>query len=114
MNPVQVAIEIETSGPLLAFDLLGGPKTLSVGAKASLPGGAVLRLHEMREHRAADFPTLLQLGLSFGTGAAASLAASWLYDKLKGRARALRIERMEVQIEEGQIRKVLVERIEAK
>ncbi len=111
---MQFTIEVETSGPMLAFDLFGRPSNLTTGTKVSLPGGAVLELHSMREQRVLDLPTLLKLGLTAGSSVAGSLAANWLYDKLKGRARSLRIDRMEVQIEKGQIEKLLIERIEKK
>ena len=48
------------------------------------------------------------------TGIAVGVVANWLYDKLKGRATTLRIDRIEVHLDRGEIEKILVERIERK
>jgi len=41
----------------------------------------------------------------------ASLTVKWLYDKLKGRANKVIIERTVVEIDEGQIKKVIIEKL---
>jgi hypothetical protein len=107
-------LEIDTNGPLLAFDLFGRPKTLAAGTKVSVPGDAVLELREMREQRSAELPTLLTLALSVPISVASGLVANWLYDKLKGRTRSLRIDHIEVQLDKGEIQKFLVDRLESK
>jgi hypothetical protein len=111
---VTLNFEIQTSGPLLAFELLGRPKSIEIGKPVPVPGLGTLCLEEMREQRSVDLPTVLKFGITFATGAVSSLAANWLYEKLKGRARSLRIDRVEIQIDEGEIKKILATRLESK
>jgi hypothetical protein len=104
------AIEVEADGgPLLAFELFGGT---GIGRRTSLPGGAALELQAVIERRSLDVSTLLAFGLTMTTGATTSLVAAWLYDKFKGRARALRIKGVEVHVDKGEIEKVLIHEIE--
>lgn len=86
--------------------------SLRVGQQKDLPGGAVVTWKGQIERKAIGSPTTITLLLSFGTGVASGLVASWLYDKLKGRASTLRIERTVIQINEGEITRIITERIE--
>lgn len=106
---MSLIIELETTGPLLALDLFG--KT-TPGASTVIPGPAILTIQQMREQRALDVPTLLTMALEFGKDVGIGLVSAWLYDKLKGRARAVRINRIEVQLDKGKIEKVIAEQIE--
>jgi len=106
-----VVLEVEaTRGVLLAHELFGSSKT---GSTISLPGDAVLELQDVIERRSLDVPSLVTLALTIPTGIASSLLANWIYDKFKGRAKTLRIDRAEVTFDEGEIEKILVERIES-
>ena len=65
------------------------------------------------EVKAFDVPAVLKVVVQLGREVAVGLFATWLYDKLKGgRARRLRVDRMQVEITEGEIKRVLLERIE--
>jgi len=111
---MQLTIEIETSGPLLAFDLMIRPRSLGTGTTATIPDVGVVELKSMREQRAADLPTIITIAVSVGANVGASLVANWLYDKIKGRARTVRIDRVEVHLDKGEIQRVIAERIEDK
>jgi hypothetical protein len=50
--------------------------------------------------------------VEFGAGVGTGLFTSWLCEKLKGRATKLKIERTEVEIEAGEIKLIVVEKIE--
>jgi hypothetical protein len=54
----------------------------------------------------------VELVLAFTTGTVSGLVANWLYGKLKGRSVHLRIEEQEVEIEEGEITRVISRVIE--
>lgn len=109
---MELQIEIDTKERRLAFDLVNTPNSLKAGSTAELPGGAVLIFRGLEMQKALDFPETIELALSFGSGVASSLVASWLYDKIRGRASKLRIERTEVQIDEGEIKRIIMEKIE--
>jgi hypothetical protein len=92
---------------------MGRPKSISRDEGHPLPGGGTLYWHAGIVRKGVGFPTishfLLQLGGDVGTG----LIAAYLYDKLtKGRATKLRIDRTEVEIDEGEITRVIEEHIE--
>jgi hypothetical protein len=111
---VRLTLTIE-GDPLLSADLLGRPKRMTAGeTTATTPGGAVVRWHGQRGTRAFDAPAIITLALELTREVAIALLSSWLYDKLKGgRARRLIVDRVEVQITEGEIRRVLLERMES-
>src|SRR5215471_14216708 len=95
-----VVLQPETAaGPLFAHQLFGSTKDVA------LPGGAVLTLESMIERKALDSPTLMTFGLTIPTGVATGVVANWLYDKFKGRARVVRIDRTEVTLDKGGFRK---------
>ena len=105
--------EIDTHDFFLARDLMetSSPSPL-VGQKRTLPGGATVTFEGIIERRALDFPSTIQLVVSFGKGVLAGVVASWLYNKIKGRASTLRIDRTEVEIEEGEIKRIIKEKIQ--
>jgi len=67
------------------------------------------------EQKAVDFPKIVRIALviseSYVLPLTASLTVKWLYDKLKGRANKVIIERTVVEIDEGQIKKVIIEKL---
>ncbi len=104
-------IEIETHHPILACDLMES-SSLSAGQKKEIPGGAILTFEGTLERRAIDFPSIIELTILIGTGTSASIIGNWLYSKIKGKATKLRIDRMEVEIDEGKITRVIKEKIQ--
>jgi len=62
--------------------------------------------------KALDFPRIISITLEIGSALAVGIAANWLYDRLRGRATKIRIERTEVRLERGEIKRILTERIE--
>jgi len=50
--------------------------------------------------------------LTLSGGVTSSVIGAWIYDKIKGRARKIRIERQEVELQEGQITKIIQEKID--
>lgn len=105
-------IEIGTSDKQLAFELFGNPNSLGPGASVSLPFGGTLELGEWRFRKALGAGETLDLLLSFGVGVSSSLVASWLWSKVQGRATTLRINRVEVNVHQGEIQRVVAEQIE--
>lgn len=55
---------------------------------------------------------VVTLVVTFTATVAAEVFASWLYDKIKGRAQMLRIERTLIEADEDGIKKILLEKLE--
>ena len=78
----------------------------------SVPGNATFTLSSWVGTKAIGAQEVLNLVLECGKDLGVALFASWLYDRLRGRRVKLQIERTEILIDEGEIRRVLTERIE--
>ena len=63
------------------------------------------------ERKAIDFPAIIHAVGHVATDVGISLFSSWLYDKIKGRATKLKINRQEVEITPERIR-IVIETIE--
>jgi len=85
---------------------------VAVGDTYTLSDGVALEWRGGEIRKAFSFPQIFHLLLQVADGVGVAIAAAYLYDKLKGRNVKLRIDRLEVEIEEGTIKKVLTERIE--
>ena len=107
-------IEIETRDSRLEFDLMGSPVMLESGVHHVLPDGSVLAWQSGPLRKGYGQPWILHFILTYGKDVSAGIAASYLFNKIKGRSTTLRIDRKEVQIEQGQITRVLTEHIEKK
>ncbi len=104
-------IEIDTLDRGLGFDLMEST-SLQAGISTDIPGGARLTFETTHIRKAFGIPETLQLALTFGTGVASGMVANWLFQKLNRRATKLRIDRTEIEIEEGAIRRVIETRVE--
>jgi hypothetical protein len=96
-------IEIETADYRLASDF---------DSQTEIPGGAVIASKSEMIRRMEVDSHLIELVITFSSGVSTSLIATWIYDKLKGRASRVRINRKEVKFDKGQIEKILIEEIE--
>src|SRR3989304_475058 len=102
-----VNIEIKTSGPRLAFELFGAGGRISTGDEISIPGGGSLKYLGQMEYRSLDMPTILTMALNFSSGVAVGVIANWIYDKLKGKANSITIDRIEIELNKGEIERIL-------
>ncbi len=109
---MQLQIEIDTEDRKLGFDLMGTPDSLSAGSEVKVPGNALLAFEGIIGRKAFGFPGTLEFIMTFTTGVSAGVVANWLYEKLKGRTSRIRIDRTEVQLNKGEIERIIVERIE--
>jgi hypothetical protein len=103
MERTNIIIEIQSQQEGLPSEIMEGPKKLDI--KADLPGHAVI----MKVHSSIDAKKMFLL--SFGTNIAPGLIANWLYEKINGRATELRIDRIDVQINKGEIERIITEKI---
>ncbi len=109
---MELKIEVDTHDSNLAYDLLG-VDTLNPGASIALSGDATLTYQGGGTTIRKDLsPRVPDFVLTFGRDLSIGLLANWLFSKLHGRAVTLRVDRTEIDIEEGQIRRILREKIE--
>jgi hypothetical protein len=104
-------IDISGLSPLDAFRLFGDGTTLKAGATIEIPEGGRLQYCGMIERRAVGAESIVKLILEIGTAVGASVAANYIYDKLKRRNSKITIDRTEIEFEEGEIKKFLQEKI---
>ncbi len=109
---MEVKIEVDTHDSGLGFSLFDTRGPLGPGTKTLPPGGGILTLERLYFRKAAGVPGTLYLVLTVGSSVGASLFANWLYDKIKGRASQVRIDRTEVELEGDKIKKIIVEKFE--
>ena len=107
-------VEVDTHDRKLCFDLMGNPKPLGPGAKAAISDDVTVTLGSMSIRKGFGVPETITLVVEFTSGVGASLVAAWLYNKLRGRSEKVRIERTEIQLDEGQIKRIITEKIERK
>ena len=107
----ELELLIRTNDPQFVEELTGehslsDGSTISCSVRISDPA--------VRKHKRGAFgaESFIILAISFPLGVAASLLASWIYRKLNGKTSSLRIHQIQVEFEEGEIRKVVSEYIE--
>lgn len=106
-------IRIETHDTSLVYDLLGKDSAnrgdvISIGDDASLKyGGTLIRLQE-------GIPEVIGFILTITRDIGVGIVSAWLYDKLKNKKATLRIDRTIVEIDKGEISRVIQEKITKK
>ena len=107
-------IEIETSDSQLLPDLLETTSSsIQPGYQKSFPDGGSITLQKDIKRRSLTVPPeTITLILSVGGSITANVISTWLYEKLKGRAIRLHIDRKEIQIDNGEIKKIIEESID--
>ena len=105
MKQMNIFIEIQSKDERLVSEIMETPKKMDMNA--DLPGNAVI----MKVHPSIEGKEMFLL--SFGAKVAPGLLASWLYEKINGRATKLLIDRIEVQINKSEIERVISEKIAA-
>jgi len=106
-----IKIEIHTYDRRLAFDLFETSST-NEHTEIQISSEAKLKYHGLYVRKAAGFPEILYSILEYSSGVATGIIANWLYNKLKGKKiEKLMIEKTEVEIEEGEIKRVIEEKL---
>ena len=104
-------IAIQTPDKHFDFDVLGS-RRISAGDSVEVAPGARLVWQGSIGYKAFGEPSWATYLLEIAGAVPAGVIAAWLYHKLKGRALRMTIDRTEVEIEEGEIKKVIQERID--
>jgi len=79
-----------------------------------IPGNATLTLRGLKVQKSILGRETIDLLMSFGVGFSASLVANFLYDKIRGRADGIAINRIMVDVDRGEITRVFIERIDSR
>lgn len=116
-----IRIEVHARDIRLRPDLFGYNRTIGLGSQAEVAEGVTITDGGSHETPAVDIPAIMQFTLevcerrleAIGTG----FIATWLYDKVKGRIHPERrdeklvIERTEVELDEGAIKRIIKEKL---
>lgn len=96
-----VKLTLETRDVPVAFRL-----------KNDLPPGVSVKLLPVIAHRGIDSDTIAIALLALANNVSINLFSSWLYDKLKGgRSKTVIINKREIEIEEGNIKRIIEESV---
>ena len=111
---MELEITIETIDPQLISDLLENTSsTIQMGSQKAIADGATLTLQNINRRRSIDvLPEVITLGLSLSTSIATNIVSTWLYEKLKGRATGLRIDRKQIRVDNEEIKKNIEENLQ--
>lgn len=104
-------IEIHTYDRRLAFDMFETSST-NDHTEIQISSDVKLKYEGLYIRKAIGFPEILYSILEFSSGVATGVVANWLYNKLKGKKiKKLMIEKTEVEINKGEIRRVIEEKL---
>ena len=107
---MELKLKIETHDNLLECKMLTVSQRAQGMQKEVLPGLTV-RYDRKLSRRQFGYSDIIDLTLKIAEGVDAGLIARWLYDKLNGRVVKLELERTEVSLSEGEITRVLAEKM---
>jgi hypothetical protein len=103
-------VQIETKNKNLAYEIMEKEikdgVSLSIGESVSLKNMKITYRSKIFR-KAEDFPFLINLLITFGTGVTASYVSNWLYSKIHGKAGKLIIDYEEIDIDESEITKII-------
>jgi hypothetical protein len=109
---LSIEVEIETHDRQLEWDLLGKPAVIREGVSNTFPDGSTLTWQPGALRKMHGAPQFIRFVLSCGKDVIVGVLSGYLYDKLKGRATVLRVDRQEIQIDKGEITRIITEHIE--
>lgn len=110
---MNIDIEIETNDGSLVFDLLGKSRAES-GDVISIGDGASIKYENSLIQFGEGIPETLIFVLNIAKDIGIALASAWIYDKLKNKKATLRIDRTIVEIDKGEINRIIHEKITKK
>jgi hypothetical protein len=105
-----IYLSIETDDKNLVYDILGKRSARS-GDKVSVVKDIELEYRGTLIRLAEGFPDIIRLVLIAGGTIGINIFSQWLYDKIKGRASKLKIDTTVVEIDKGEITRILRQKI---
>lgn len=105
-------LEITTHDRDLLRDLVDADK-VRADEPMEIAEGVSLTYQGSKRFKSVGEPEIIMLAITFGTSVSARLLATWLWSKLHNRENtSLTIDRIEVEIDEGKITRIIREKIE--
>ena len=107
---MKINIEVDTYDKLLTTDILGR-KSISSGDKIDIYRNMALEYQLTLKNFSIEEPdtVIFTLDVEGDVATNTSIFATWLHDNLKDRAVKLKINKTEVEIDEGEIKKTINE-----
>lgn len=114
---MELNVEIETNDNMLGFDLFDSKELKNGQTTVTIGKGVSATFKGTRFRKSVGIPEVIQFVLEIGKEVAidvgALLVSAWIYDKLKGQdVKKITIERTEVTFNEGQIEKIITEKMQ--
>ena len=100
-------IRIEFRGEEI-LSSLSNEEHVATGSTIKVDNSWSASVNRLVRYRVGDFNQVLELAVSFLSGAGASLFASWLYDRLKGKSARIIIDQAEIEIDENKIKAAFI------
>ncbi|HPE57423.1 MAG TPA: hypothetical protein PK904_13535 [Bacteroidales bacterium] len=73
--------------------------------------GSIKLIQPLKTNNLFD-SNLVEIVFTISSGVASGIVANWIYSKLKGKTKILRINRIEIELDEEKITKIISEQIE--
>jgi hypothetical protein len=105
---MNINIEIESKDNSLVYEMIGGAKAES-GEIIKIGDGTSLKCDLLSMEFTDGIPQTFYFVLNITRDIGVGLASAWLYDKLKNRNVRLKINRTVVEIDQGEIKKMIDE-----
>jgi len=106
----KIAFQIETTYPDLPSEFVKA-KSPAPGVGYPIPEVGTLIYQPTIKRKSLGGGEIFEFVLTFSSGVASGVVANWLYSTLRSRVSSLTINRVEVQIDEGEIKRVIEEQI---
>jgi hypothetical protein len=108
---MEVSVEIETHDRRLSSDLFEAEE-MEEGMEKEIAENLVIKHKGDLFALAEGMPLTILLAFEFGTKVAAIILADWLFEKIQNKTTKLKIEGVEVRLEKGEIKRILIDKIE--
>jgi len=108
---LEITISIETYDRRQVVSSLFDREWANFGDEKRISDNATIKYKSEIFRKAEGVPQEVIIILTLLSEFAVSLAANWLYDKLKGKATKLEIELTEVEIDKDEIKRIIIEKV---
>lgn len=108
---MKIEIEIRTPDRKVLSDVMG-QSSPSAGTVTQIQADTTLTYKTEFLAESSDAANIFYFVLTYASGVSSSIVANWLWSKLKGKSGRVVIDRSEVEFEEGQIKRILNEKID--
>jgi len=111
----KLTVIVETQDKTLRRELFGA-KDIEIGKEVTIPGNAKICYggNVLQKGILPEVGESLEFILTFSSGVASSIVASWLYNKFNNRVKEIRFEHTTIEISKDRIQNIIQETLELK